>query len=51
MAGVGRNSYSGTNVVSAPTVDIGSGQGFSDVAPRGANEYWQDQREVMANMG
>ena len=36
MTGVGRNSYPGTDVVSAPTADIGSGKGFSDVAPWGA---------------
>ena len=38
MTGVGRSSYPGTDVVSAPTADIGSGKGFSDVAPRGAKQ-------------
>ena len=38
MTGVGRNSYSGTDMVSAPTVDIGSDKGSLDVAPWGAKQ-------------
>ena len=38
MTVVGRNSYSGTDLVSAPTADIGSDKGFQDVASWGVKQ-------------